>query len=245
MAVADGTLKGRRALVTGATSGLGRATALALADAGAEIAVHGRDRERGEEVVAAIRSGGGSAEFFAADLTDPVALRELAEEIGDVDVLVNNAGIAWFGESADLDLDTFDRLFAANVRAPYYTVAAFAPRMAAAGGGTIVNVGSMAGTVGMAGGAAYGATKAGLAAMTRSWAVEFAADGVRVNTIAAGPIYTGIQSTEETAAVGATTPMDRAAKPDEIAAVIVFLASSHSSYLTGATVAADGGRTAV
>ncbi len=245
MATLDGVLSGRRALVTGATSGIGRAVAIALAGDGAEVVVHGRDRDRGEEVVAAIRAAGGTAEFIGADLTDPVALRAFVDEVGAVDVLVNNAGIAWFGESADLDLDTFDRLYAANVRAPYFAVAAFAPRMAAAGGGSIINVGSMAGTIGMPAGAAYGATKAALASMTRSWAAEFVSAGVRVNTVAAGPVYTGIAAPDQTTAVGATTLMDRAAQPEEIAAVIVFLASPRSSYLTGATVAADGGRTAV
>jgi NAD(P)-dependent dehydrogenase (short-subunit alcohol dehydrogenase family) len=140
---------------------------------------------------------------------------------------------------------TFDRLFAANVRAPYFLVGALAPKMAARGSGTIINVGSMAGHIGMPGGAAYGATKAALAAMTRSWAAEFSPAGVRVNTVAAGPVYTAIQKPERTEAVGATTIMARAAQPAEIANVIVFLASPKASYITGAVFAADGGRTAI
>jgi NAD(P)-dependent dehydrogenase (short-subunit alcohol dehydrogenase family) len=117
--------------------------------------------------------------------------------------------------------------------------------MAARGRGSIINIGSMAGHVGMPGGAAYGATKAALAAMTRSWAAEFSPAGIRVNTIAAGPVYTPIQSPEQAEAVGATTIMARVAQPDEIANVIVFLASPDASYITGAVVAADGGRTAI
>jgi NAD(P)-dependent dehydrogenase (short-subunit alcohol dehydrogenase family) len=170
---------------------------------------------------------------------------ELAEQVSPVDVLVNNAGISWFGPTADLDVATFDRLLAANVRAPYFLVAALAPKMAARGRGSIINIGSMAGHVGMPGGAAYGATKAALAAMTRSWAAEFSPAGIRVNTIAAGPVYTPIQSPEQAEAVGATTIMARVAQPDEIANVIVFLASPDASYITGAVVAADGGRTAI
>ncbi len=238
-------LAGRVALVTGATSGIGRAAALQLARDGAEVIVHGRDARRGAGTVDDIAAAGGRARFIAADLNDPVELRRLADEIGTVDVLVNNAGTSWFGATADLDVDTFDRMLAANVRAPYFMVAAIAPAMAANGGGSIVNVGSMAGEIGMPGGAAYGGTKGMISAMTRSWAAEFSPSGVRINTVASGPAYTGIQPREQTAAVGATTILDRAAEPEEIAEVIAFLASPRSSYITGATIAADGGRTAI
>jgi NAD(P)-dependent dehydrogenase (short-subunit alcohol dehydrogenase family) len=238
-------LSGRTALVTGATSGIGRAVAKRLARDGAEVLVHGRDAERGAQTVDEIRSDGGQARSISADINQPVDLRRLADEAGDVDVLVNNAGMAWFGPTNELDLDTFDRLFAANVRAPYFLVAAIAPKMAAKGAGSIVNVGSMAGEVGMVGGAAYGATKATLDAMTRSWAAEFSPSGVRINTVASGPVYTAIQSRETTAAVGSTTLLDRAAEPEEIAELIAFLASPRASYITGATLAADGGRSAV
>jgi NAD(P)-dependent dehydrogenase (short-subunit alcohol dehydrogenase family) len=238
-------LSGRTALVTGATSGIGRAVAMRLAADGAEVLVHGRDAERGAQTVEEIQRQGGQAQSISADINQPVDLRRLADEAGDVDVLVNNAGMAWFGPTNELDLDIFDRLFAANVRAPYFLVAAIAPKMAAKGAGSIVNVGSMAGEVGMVGGAAYGATKASLDAMTRSWAAEFSPSGVRINTVASGPVYTAIQSRETTDAVGATTLLDRAAEPEEIAELIAFLASPRASYITGATIAADGGRTAV
>jgi NAD(P)-dependent dehydrogenase (short-subunit alcohol dehydrogenase family) len=238
-------LSGRTALVTGATSGIGRAVAMRLAADGAEVLVHGRDAERGAQTVDEIQANGGRARSISADINQPVDLRRLADEAGDVDVLVNNAGMAWFGPTNELDLDNFDRLFAANVRAPYFLVAAIAPKMAAKGAGSIVNVGSMAGEVGMVGGAAYGATKASLDAMTRSWAAEFSPSGVRINTVASGPVYTAIQSRETTDAVGATTLLDRAAEPEEIAELIAFLASPRASYITGATIAADGGRTAV
>jgi NAD(P)-dependent dehydrogenase (short-subunit alcohol dehydrogenase family) len=238
-------LSGRTALVTGATSGIGRAVAMRLAADGAEVLVHGRDAERGAQTVDEIQREGGQARSISADINQPVDLRRLADEAGDVDVLVNNAGMAWFGPTNELDLDIFDRLFAANVRAPYFLVAAIAPKMAAKGAGSIVNVGSMAGEVGMVGGAAYGATKASLDAMTRSWAAEFSPSGVRINTVASGPVYTAIQPRETTDAVGATTLLDRAAEPEEIAELIAFLASPRASYITGATIAADGGRTAV
>ncbi len=237
-------LAGRTALVTGATSGIGRAVAIQLAREGAEVIVHGRDAQRGEQVVAEIAREGGKARFIAADLLDPTEIRRLSDEAGEVDVLVNNAGFSWFGPTADLDVATYDALFDSNVRAAYFLVAALAPRMAANGGGSIVNVASMVATIGMAGAAAYGGTKATLTAMTRAWAAEFSPRGVRVNAVAPGPVFTAADP-ERIEALGATTLLGRAAQADEIAQVITFLASPASAYITGTTVAADGGRTAI
>jgi NAD(P)-dependent dehydrogenase (short-subunit alcohol dehydrogenase family) len=233
------------ALITGATSGIGQAAALRLGRDGFPVVVHGRDAQRGADVVKAIEADGGQARFVAADLSDPSQIDDLAAQLGDVDVLVNNAGIAWFGPTPDLDVATYDRLFDANVRSAYFVVAALAPKMAARGSGSIINVGSMAGQVGMAGGAAYSATKAALASFTRSWAAEYSPAGVRVNTIAPGPVYTAVQPPEQTEATGATTIFGRAAQAGEIAEVIAFLASPKASYVTGAIYAADGGRTAI
>jgi len=215
-------LEGLSALVTGATSGIGKAAAEELGRHGAEIVVHGRDADRGSAVAGAITAAGGT-----------------------VDVLVNNAGFSWFGPTAELDVATFDRLFAANVRAAYFLVAALAPKMAARGSGSIISLGSMAGQIGLAGGAAYGATKATLAAMTRSWAAEFSPSGIRVNAIAAGPVLTNGAAPGRIEALGATTLLARPAQPGEIANVIAFLASPQASYITGAVIAADGGRTAI
>jgi NAD(P)-dependent dehydrogenase (short-subunit alcohol dehydrogenase family) len=238
-------LEGLSALVTGATSGIGRAAAEELGRHGAEVVVHGRDAGRGSAVVNAIIAAGGRARFVAADLADPAKVDFLASQAGSVDILVNNAGFSWFGPTADLDVATFDRLFTANVRAAYFLVAALAPKMAARGSGSIISLGSMAGQIGLAGGAAYGATKAALAAMTRSWAAEFSPSGVRVNAVVAGPVLTSGAATERIEALGATTLLARPGQPGEIASVIAFLASPQASYITGAVIAADGGRTAI
>jgi NAD(P)-dependent dehydrogenase (short-subunit alcohol dehydrogenase family) len=238
-------LQDQKALVTGATSGLGRAIALQLARDGAEVVVHGRDAARGAQTVEAIRAGGGRARFVAADLSDPAHIERLAEEAGEIDILVNNAGFSAWGPTADLDISTFDAMFASNVRAPFYLVAALAPAMAARGSGSIINISSMAGRLGLPGGAAYGATKAALASLTQAWAAEFSPRGVRVNAVAAGPIYTRPEARELFDTLGATTPLNRAADPAEIAEVVAFLASPRASYVTGAIVAADGGRTAI
>jgi NAD(P)-dependent dehydrogenase (short-subunit alcohol dehydrogenase family) len=238
-------MRDQRALVTGATSGIGRAIALQLARQGAEVIVHGRDAGRGAETVDAIATTGGRAHFVAADLAERADLQRLVDEVADVDVLVNNAGFSWFGPTADLDLATFDALFVSDVRAPYFLVAAFAPKMAAKGEGSIVNISSMAGQIGLAGAAAYGATKAALSSMTRAWAAEFSPRGVRVNAVAAGPVYTRPQDRERFDALGATTLLNRAADPPEIAEAVGFLASPRASYITGTILAVDGGRTAI
>jgi len=240
------------ALVTGATSGIGRATAERLAAEGMHVVVSGRNAERGAEVVQGIRAAGGTADFVRADLRDAASANELAAaalEIGSgrVDVLVNSAGIFPFGATADTTSEGFDEVYDINVRAPYFLVAALAPGMAARGEGAIVNVTTMVAEFGAAGMGLYGSTKAALVLLTKSWAAEFGPSGVRVNAVSPGPTRT-----EGTAAMGesldqlaAAGPAGRPGSAGEIAEAIVFLATDAASFVHGAVLPVDGGRIAV
>jgi len=237
-------LSGQTALVTGATSGIGEAVALRLAAAGATVVAVGRDAARGERVTAAIESAGGRADFVGADVSDLEDVRRVVDTAGPVDVLVNCAGLAVWGPTTGLAVADFDALFATNVRGPFYLVAGLAPAMAERGHGSIVNIGSMAGSVGLPGSAAYGATKAALESMTRAWATEYGPYGVRVNSVAPGPTYSRAGTREELDSYAPAIPLNRVADPSEIAELVVFLASSRASYATGGTFPVDGGRTA-
>jgi NAD(P)-dependent dehydrogenase (short-subunit alcohol dehydrogenase family) len=251
MSNTDRELFGSTALVTGATSGIGKATALALASRGARVLVSGRDTERGQAVVAAIRSNGGNADFLKADLDDAESTRNLArralEIAGSVDILVNNAGVFPFGPTADTPLDVFHDVYATNVRAPFILVAELAPKMAERGNGAIVNVSSMVGDFGVAGMALYGSSKAALNLLTKSWAAEFGPKGVRVNAVSPGPTRT--EGTEGMgdglAQLAAMAPAGHPATPEEIADAIVYLVSDGASFVHGVVLPVDGGRAAV
>jgi len=240
------------ALVTGSTSGIGRATAERLAAEGMHVVVSGRNAERGDEVVRGIRAAGGAADFVRADLRDAASAKALAEAAlaiggGRVDVLVNSAGIFPFGATADTTSEGFDEVYDVNVKAPYFLVAALAPGMAERGAGAIVNVTTMVAEFGAAGMGLYGSTKAALVLLTKSWAAEFGPAGVRVNAVSPGPTRT-----EGTAAMGesldqlaAAGPAGRPGTAREIAEAIVFLATDSASFVHGAVVPVDGGRIAV
>jgi NAD(P)-dependent dehydrogenase (short-subunit alcohol dehydrogenase family) len=245
-------LTGSTALVTGATSGIGRATAVALAKRGAHVVLSGRDAARGAKAVADIRADGGVADFVAADLRDEASARQLAKEAaglggGHVDILVNNAGVFPFGPTHDTSEVDFDEVFALNVKVPFFLVAELAPAMAARGHGVIINVTTMVAQFGAAQMGLYGSSKAALVLLTKSWAAEYGPAGVRVNAVSPGPTRT-----EGTAAMGegldqlaATTPTGRPGLPEEIASAIVYLASDEASYVQGALLPVDGGRVAV
>lgn len=237
-------LAGRTTLVTGATAGIGRAVAVQLADHGADVVVHGRDPRRGAEVVAEIAQRGGQARFLAADLTNADEVVRLAADAGEVDILVNNAGIYAFTSTPDTSAESFDRHVAINTRAPYLLVGALAPAMAKRGYGAIVNVTSTAATSIAPVGTAYGASKAAMELLTRSWATEFGAGGVRVNGVSPGPVRTdGTEQMlgENVEVLGQANVRGRVGEPDEVANVVLFLVDDRSSYINGAVVVANGG----
>ena len=189
-------LQDKTALVTGATSNIGRAIAVAFAAEGAHVVVTGRDLARGTEVVNEIRAAGGKADFITADLDGSAAAsRALAQEAtgmlgGRIDILVNNAGIYPGATTAATDEDTFDRVYAVNVKAPFFLTAAVAPAMAERGSGAIINLGSWIARLGIPQGSLYSSTKGATETLTRAWAAEFGPHGVRVNAISPGVVRT-------------------------------------------------------
>jgi NAD(P)-dependent dehydrogenase (short-subunit alcohol dehydrogenase family) len=248
-------LEGKTALVTGATSNIGRAIALAFGSEGAHVVVSGRSLERGAEVVERIRAGGGRADFVAADLDgSPAASKELAVEAarvlgGRIEILVNNAGIFPRSTTAGTNEATFDEVYAVNVKAPYFLTGAIAPAMVDAGRGVIINLGSWIARLGIPS-ALYSSTKGAMETMTRAWAAEFGPAGVRVNAISPGVIRTpntdGTDSGRHPAEVMMSgTPAGRSGTPDAVAYAAVYLASEEAAFVHGSVIDVDGGRTGV
>ncbi len=239
------------ALITGGTSGIGRAAANKLAQMGIHVLVAGRNAERGNNAVDEIRAAGGKADFISSNLQDAASARAVAKKAlelsgGHVDILINNAGIFPFGPTHEMTEEDFDRVFSLNVKAPYFLVAELAPLMASRGNGAIVNVSTMVADYGVSGMSLYGSSKAAINLLTKSWAAEYGPSGVRVNTVSPGPTRT-----EGTEAMGegleqlaSQAPAGRPASADEIAEAIVFLATNRASFIYGAKLAVDGGRTA-
>src|SRR5882757_943549 len=178
------TLTGQTALVTGATAGIGYAIAVQLANEGAEVIVHGRDAERGAKAVRDIENAGGKARFVAADVSKAADVRRLADEAGAVDILVNNAGIYRFAPTFDTSDADFDDQINTNLRAPYVLVQKLVPGMVERGHGSVINVTTVAATFPAANAGIYGSSKAALELLTKLWADEFGAAGVRVNAAA-------------------------------------------------------------
>jgi NAD(P)-dependent dehydrogenase (short-subunit alcohol dehydrogenase family) len=248
----NSNLRGKHAVVTGSTSGIGAATAELLAARGATVVVTGRSRERGEQVVRRIADAGGQARFVPSDLAvGPAEVRATAQAFADaldgrVDVLVHNAAVCPAVDTFTLTDEDLEQALAVNIRAPHVLTAALAPGMAERGSGAIVVLGSWMASVGHAFVGLYSATKAAEAQLARSWAAEFGPRGVRVNTVAPGATRTPVNddSDEVVAQMTAGTPAGRPGTPAEIAAAVAWLVSDDAAYVHGATIPVDGGITA-
>jgi NAD(P)-dependent dehydrogenase (short-subunit alcohol dehydrogenase family) len=242
-------LTGKTALVTGGSRGIGRASALALAKAGAQVLVHyGSNEKAADAVVAEIRAAGGHAEKVAADLLAPDGPHRLAKRvraiIGDrLDILVANAGIWKAASIEDTTIEDFDDLFAVNVRAPYFLVQQLLPAMCK--GSSIVLLSSLAARTSVGTMSAYAATKGAVDTLVRYFASALGARGVRVNAIAPGVVETDLSNFTKTdagreAALGMQA-LQRVAQPDDIGGAVVFLASDAARWITGDTLRVDGG----
>ncbi len=243
-------LEGKVAIVTGASSGIGEATAKELGRLGASVVLVARRQEKLESIVASIDAAGGTAISFVADITEPKDLAKMVatatDTYGRLDYAVNNAGATGRGAFLDIKVEDFDHTMNTNVRAVFLAMQAEIPALLESGGGAIVNTASVGGLVGVPNLAPYVASKHAVVGLTKSVALEFATKGIRVNAIAPGGTETAMISSgtkEQKDTLASYSAMKRLAEPDEIARGIVYLLAD-ATFTTGITMAADGGQSA-
>jgi NAD(P)-dependent dehydrogenase (short-subunit alcohol dehydrogenase family) len=243
-------LSNKIALVTGASRGLGRATAARLAEAGARVIVHySASRDSAEQLAAEIRAKGGQADLVAGDFAAPDGAHKLAQAVRDLgidrlDILVANAGVANFAPLAEQTVEDFDRHFAINVRAPYFLTQQLLPLLGE--GSSVIFLSSVVARVAFENSSAYSATKGAIEVLTRNLALELGAQGIRVNAIAPGAIETDMAEaflgTEEGREwVKSVQALKRIGQPDDIADVALFLASDQSRWIAGRSIEVSGG----
>lgn len=238
-------LQDRVAIVFGGTSGLGEATAKAFANEGAKIVVTGRDEEEGNRIVKDIRDNNQDAIFVKADVTEKNDIQAVVDKAlttyGQIDILYNGAGIHdAYDNAVELEEEFYDKLMAINVKAPYLASKMVIPHFIKQGGGAIINVGSQATQMAGPGGSAYVTSKHAILGFSKQLAFDFGSQGIKVNTLSPGFIKTPMTEGIEDERLE-RIPAQRAGKPEEIAALAVFLASDDSNYMQGANVLMDGG----
>lgn len=246
------SFKGKTALVTGAASGIGKATAEALAAEGASVILADIDRDKGEAAAAAIRAQGGAAAYLHVDMTNEASIAALADDVqskvGALDVLVNGAGWGKTLPFWETTPELWERLIALNFVGPMKLVKALLPKMLERGSGKIVNIASDAGRVGSLGETIYSGAKGGLIAFTKSLARETARYNINVNCVCPGPTETPLLAAvpeKHLEAFKKAIPFRRFGKPSEIADAVVFFASERASYITGQVLSVSGGLTMV
>ena len=253
-----GILEGKSALITGGGGGIGRATALAFAREGARLAIADFNEQAARDTVALVNAAGGQAMTLTGDVTESAAVQAMIAAVvaayGRLDCAFNNAGIAGFQVDAagqrthEWSDESFDRMIGVNLKGVWLCMKHELPQMIAQGGGTIVNTGSIAGLVGLQTSSAYVAAKHGVLGLTKTAALEYAGDNIRVNAVCPGYIETNM--TVDTmrrrgADIMAKVPFGRMGKPEEIAEMVVWLSSDRASYVSGACYNVDGGYMAV
>jgi 3-oxoacyl-[acyl-carrier protein] reductase len=243
-------LQGKVALVTGSSRGIGRAIAIALARAGADVVCTSTRAGGCAATLQAIADAGGKGTALACDVGDAGQVEQLAktllEQKGRLDLLINNAGVTRDGLFMRMGVEDFDQVLATNLRGPFLVCKAFARAMAKTRGGRIVNIGSVVGLTGNAGQANYAASKAGLVGLTKSLARELAGRGVTANVVAPGFVTTDMTAAipeDQQKAMLAEIPLERFGVPEDIAAAVLFLCSDAAGYITGQTLVVDGGMT--
>ena len=241
-------------LVTGGTSGIGRATALAFAKAGAKVVIAGRRESEGQAVVSEIKSAGGKAVFVRADVAHEAEVKALVDQTvatyGRLDVAFNNAGIEWLGPLTEASEVDYRRTFDTNVWSIITSLKYEVPAMLKNGGGSIINTSSIAGHLGFPGASVYVASKHAVEGLTKTAALEFAKQGIRVNAVAPAAIETAMVDRfvgaegDQRAGLASMHPIGRLGHVEEIAGAVLFLASDAASFITGESLKVDGGFTA-
>lgn len=246
------TFTGKVALITGGTSGIGKETAIQLAQAGAKVVIAGRRLEEGKAVVDEIKSSGGEAIFVQADVTKEDQVKHLVEQtvkqFGRLDIAFNNAGVEQGGPITEVTEKDYRKVFDINVLGVFLSQKYEIPAMLASGGGSIINTSSVVGHVAMPGASVYIASKHAVEGITKTTALELAGQGIRVNAVAPGAIVTemfdrfaGEEGSETRKSIASQHPMGRAGLPTEVAAAVLYLASDAASFTTGTSLPVDGG----